>query len=188
MPNKKKAIIPKKESINSKKIRVPVKKEKKRISREENPLAFATITPSELWNYFDDAFNAFRNDFEELLFPSPWSSMFPVVSQTRTPLVDLEDQGKNFLLKAEMPGFKKEDIEISVQEDLISVSAEVGWSYDKKEQEYICKERECRSFYRTIQLPEEVNVEDVSAELSDGILEVNLPKKTPKKKKKVAIK
>ena len=87
-----------------------------------------------------------------------------------------------------MPGFKKEDIEIEVQEDSISVNAEVGWVYDKKEQEYICKERECKSFYRTIQLPEEINVEEVSAELSDGVLEVNLPKKKPKKKRKVTIK
>ena len=186
MPSKKKA-NPNKESTTSKKIIVPIKKEKKIIPKQKNPLAFATLSPSDLWNSFDDVFSQFRNDFEDLLFPSPWTSIFPI-TQTRTPLVDLEDQGKNFLLKAEMPGFKKENIEIDVQEDSISVTAEVGWVYDKKEQEYICKERECKSFYRTIQLPEEINVEEVSAELSDGVLEVNLPKKKPKKKRKVTIK
>ena len=186
MPRKKKA-NPNKESSTSKKIKVPIKKEKKIIPRQENPLAFATLFPSDLCNSFDNVFSQFRNDFEDLLFPSPWTSIFPI-TQTRTPLVDLEDQGKNFLLKAEMPGFKKEDIEIDVQEDSISVNAEVGWVYDKKEQEYICKERECKSFYRTIQLPEEINVEEVVAELSEGVLEVYLPKKTPKRKRKVAIK
>jgi len=69
----------------------------------------------DLWRSFNNVFNSFRSDFEDLLFPSPWTSIFPIIPQTRTPLVDLEDQGKNFLLKAEMPGFKKEDIEIDVK-------------------------------------------------------------------------
>ena len=70
--------------------------------------------------------------------------------------------------------------------EIINVSKQAF--LNKKEQEYLCKERECNSFYRTIQLPEEINVEEVSAELSDGVLEVNLPKKKPKKKRKVTIK
>lgn len=187
MPHKKKASS-KKEVTSSKKTKVPIKKGKEIIPSKENPFEFATISPSDLWHSFDDVFSRFRSDFEDLLFPSPWTSIFPTIPETRTPLVDLEDQGKNFLLKAEMPGFKKEEIEINVQEDSISVSAEVGWSYDKKEQEYVCKERACRSFYRTIQLPEEIDVGKVVAELSDGVLEVNLPKKKPKKKRKVKIK
>jgi HSP20 family protein len=166
---------------------VPIKKAKKVVPRKQSPFTFTTMVPSDLWDSFDDVFNRFRGDFEDLLFPSPWPTFYPAIPEVRTPLVDLEDQGKNFLLKAEMPGFKKKDIEIDVQEDSISVSAEVGWSYDKKEQEYICKERECRSFYRSIMLPEDVDVEKVSAELSDGLLEVNLPKKKPKKKRKVSI-
>jgi HSP20 family protein len=186
MPRKKKSTS-KKASI-SKKIKVPIKKAKKIIPRKENPYEFAIISPSDLWSSFDDVFSRFRSDFEDLLFPSPWTNIFPAIPETRVPLVDLEDQGKNFLLKAEMPGFKKEDIEIDVQENSISVSAEVGWSYDKKEQEYVCKERACRSFYRTIQLPEDIDIEKVSAELSDGVLEINLPKKKPKKKRKVSIK
>ena len=101
--------------------------------------------------------------------------------------MDLEDQGKNFLLKAEMPGFKKEEIEINVKEDSISINAEVGWSYDKKEQKYVCKERACRSFYREIDLPEDIDVEKATAELSDGILEINLTKKKPKKTRKLKV-
>jgi HSP20 family protein len=176
----------KKEKKPDKKTKIPIKKTK--ITKKEDPFVFHPLIPSDLWHSFDDMFSRFRSDFEDLLFPTPWTSIFPSIPETRTPLVDLEDQGKNFLLKAEMPGFKKEDIEINVQEDSISISAEVGWSYDKKEQEYVCKERACKSFYRTINLPEEIEVEKVVAELSDGILEVNLPKKKPKKTRKVKIK
>ena len=164
MPKKKEA---KKKPPASKKTKVAVNKERKIVPRTESPFVFTTLAPSDLWYSFDDVFSRFRSDFEDLFFPSPWTSIFPAIPETRTPLVDLEDQGKNFLLKAEMPGFKKEDIEIDVKEDSISVSAEVGWSYDKKEQEYICKERECRSFYRSIQFPEEVDVDKVVGDRAD---------------------
>lgn len=177
----------KKKKTSDKKTKVPIKKSPP-IKKKEDPFIFHPLVPSDLWHSFDDMFSRFRSDFEDLLFPTPWTSIFPSIPETRTPLIDLEDQGKNYLLKAEMPGFKKEDIEINVQEDSISVSAEVGWSYDKKEQEYVCKERACKSFYRTINLPEEIDVEKVVAELSDGVLEVNLPKKKPKKTRKVKIK
>lgn len=178
MPRKRKA----------KKKKVTIKKGTTITPKKESPFLITPIVPSDLWHSFDDVFSRFRSDFEDLFFPSPWTSIFPTITTIRTPLVDLEDQGKNFLLTAEMPGFKKEDIKIDVKEDSISVSAEVGWSYDKEEQEYICKERECKSFYRSIQLPDEVNVEKVTAELSEGVLEINLPKKKPKKTRKVTIK
>ena len=63
-----------------------------------------------------------------------------------------------------------------------------GWKYDDKTKRYICKERECESFYRMVELPEEIKTDEVEAELKDGILEVALPKKAPKHKKKVNVK
>ena len=169
----------------TKKTKIPIKKN---IQRKENPFLLTTYTPSDLWNSFDNVFSRFRSDFEDLFFPSPWTNNFPIIQETRSPLVDLEDQGKNYLLKAEMPGFKKGDIEIDVKDDSITISAKVGWNYDKKEKEYICKERECKSFYRSVQLPEEIDIDKVVAELVDGLLEINLPKKKPKEKRKVKIK
>jgi len=122
------------------------------------------------------------------LFPSYWDKALSIFPETRVPPVDLEDREKDFLLKAEMPGFKKEDIEIEVKEDSIEITGKVGWKYDKKEQAYICKERACESFYRMVELPEEIKVDDVSAHLSEGVLEIKLPKKAPKQKRKVTIK
>jgi HSP20 family protein len=59
-----------------------------------------------------------------------------------------------------------------------------GWKYDGKTKRYICKERECESFYRMVELPEEIKTDEVEAELKDGVLEVALPKKAPIHKKK----
>ena len=111
-----------------------------------------------------------------------------LLPETRVPAVDLEDREMDYLLRAEMPGFKKEDIEIEVKDDSVEISGKVGWKYDKKEQAYICRERACQSFYRMVELPEEIKADEVAANLSEGVLEVTLPKKAPKQKRKVAVK
>jgi HSP20 family protein len=173
----------------SKKTEVPVEKKKKSIvaRKKESPFVVAPIG-SELWRAFDDIFESFRSDFEDLLFPSPWTSSYPVFPEIRVPLIDLEDRGKDYVLKAEMPGFKKEEIEIEVQEDSVEITGRVGWKYDKKAKGYVCKERACESFNRIVQLPEEIKTDAVTANLSDGVLEIVLPKKSPKKTRKITLK
>jgi HSP20 family protein len=178
------------EGEKSKKTEVAVttKKTPAARKRREKTKALTPIAPLDLWKSFDEAFERFRSDFTDIFFPSYWDRALPLLPEIRAPAVDLEDREKDYLLKAEMPGFKKEDIEIEVQDDSVAITGEVGWKYDKKEQAYICKERDCKSFYRMIELPEEIKVDDVAANLSEGVLEVTLPKKAPKQKRKVAIK
>ena len=141
---------------------------------------------------FDRVVESFRSDFEDLLWPSgssiePLFSMMPAV-EVRVPQVDLEDRGKDFRLVAEMPGFKKEDVNIQVCNDSVEIEGIVGWKYDDKTKEYLCKERECETFYRMITLPEEIKTDNIEANLKDGVLEIVLPKKTPKQKKKISVK
>jgi HSP20 family protein len=168
---------------------VPVEKKKKAIvpKKKESPFVVAPVG-SDLWRAFDDIFDTFRQDFEDRLFPSPINRLYPVVPETRVPVVDLEDRGEDYMLKAEMPGFKKEEVEIEVQEDSVEITGRVGWKYDKKAKGYICKERACESFYRIVQLPEEIKTDEVEANLSEGVLEIVLPKKSPKKARKITLK
>lgn len=154
---------------------------------QKKPSGLAPTAPSDLYQAFDDTFERFRNDFEDLLFPSTWASTFSLMPETRVPAMDLEDRGKDYFLKAEMPGFKKENIEIDVQDNFVVITGEVGWKYDKKEHEYLCKERACKTFYRTVDLPEEIKVDEVTANLTEGVLEITLPKKIPKQKRKVKV-
>jgi HSP20 family protein len=186
MPKKKKPT----EGEETKKTEVAVTKKKTPAAKKskEKPTALAPAAPQDLWRAFDDVFERFRSDFEDLLFPSYWDRALNLFPLTRVPAVDLEDREKDYLLKAEMPGFKKEDIEIEVKEDSVEITGYAGWKYDKKGQIYICKERACETFYRMTKLPEEIKVDDVTANLSDGVLEVTLPKKAPKQKRRVAIK
>jgi HSP20 family protein len=149
--------------------------------------SLAPVVPQDLSRAFDDVFERFRRDFEDVLFPSYWDRVMSIMPETRVPAVDLEDREKDFLLKAEMPGFKKENIEIEVQDDSVIITGEVGWKYDKKEDAYLCKERACKTFYRAVDLPEEIKVDEVSANLTEGVLEITLPKKTVKPKRKIKV-
>ena len=150
------------------------------------PTAVRKAQPRDIWQAFDETFERFRNDFQDLLVPL--SDVIVNMPETRVPAIDLEDHEKEYVLKAEMPGFKKEDIDIHVQDNAVEISAATGWKYNEKEQAYLCKERACKSFYRFVDLPEEIKVDDVNADLSNGVLEVMLPKKTPKTKRKIQVK
>jgi len=150
--------------------------------------AIKKAAPQDLWSAFDDTFERFRNDFETMFFPTGVSDVLAEMPETRVPVVDLENREKDFLLKAEMPGFKKEDIEINVQDDGVEITGTSGWKYNEKKRAYICKERACETFYRYVDLPEKVDVDKVDANLCDGVLELTLPKKEPKSKRKVSVK
>jgi HSP20 family protein len=84
-----------------------------------------TKPQQDMWKAFDETFDRFRKDFENLLFPS--FDLLAELPETRVPAVDLEDRGKDYLLKAEMPGFKKEDVEINVQDDGVEITGVTGW-------------------------------------------------------------
>jgi HSP20 family protein len=172
-----------------------VPSEKKGVTKTkagEKPTELAPYAPLMLWQDFDRVFNRFRRDFEDILWPweGPIIPAFPRMPaiKAKGPEVDLEDRGKDFLLTAEMPGFKKEDVEIKVQDDSVEIRGESGWRHEDKTKKYVVKERGSESFYRMIRLPEEIKSDAVEASLKDGVMEIVLPKKTPKHWKKVAVK
>lgn len=106
-------------------------------------------------------------------------TLWTPITETREPLVDIEDQGKNILIRAEMPGTPKENIDINVTDDTIEISAETAVEREEREEDYYHRERSYKSFYRLLPLPTEVISNKADATLKDGILEVTIPKKTP---------
>jgi len=149
---------PMKADVPSKKSEIAITKKKPAaVSKHKKiPFALAPTVPLDLYQAFDDTFERFRRDFEDVIFPSYWDKAMSLFPETRIPAVDLENNEKDFRLKAEMPGFKKENIEIDVDESSVIIRGLVGWKYDKKEHEYLCRERACRTFYRLVDLPEEI--------------------------------
>ena len=97
----------------------------------------------------------------------------PGVSAFRT---DVTDTGDAFVLDAELPGFKKEDIKIDVENDCLTISAERKVDEEEKKKNYIKRERFYGSYSRSFDVSG-VNVDGIEAEYTDGILKLTMPKK-----------
>ncbi len=147
---------------------------------------------SDLWMEFDRALERFRRDFEKIMWPRERTLMPEIPStsmwETSIPSVDIEDRGNDFLVTVEAPGFSKNEIDINVCGNAIEVSGCKETVQDEKTKEYVRKERMSESFYRTFTVPEDIKYEEVAADLKNGVLEITLPKKNPKQRKKISIK
>lgn len=148
----------------------------------------AWTSPWTMLNDMDRVFDDFRSEWENLHL-SPRSVATEMVRQ---PLVDLADNGKEYLVKAEIPGIKKEDLRIEVTQDNLEISGETSVEEKQEDEEtgYIRRERRYSRFYRTLPLPENILADKVEADLKDGVLTVRLPKAAPpqKRTKKVTVK
>lgn len=91
--------------------------------------------------------------------------------------MDVTETDQGYLVKAEMPGFKKEDVKVSIDGDQITISAATDQDEQKVEGSTLCRERYRGQYYRTFTLPQAVDEGTASATCHDGVLELTLPKK-----------
>ena len=89
---------------------------------------------------------------------------------------DVTDTGDAFVLDAELPGFKKEDIKIDVENDCLTISAERKVDEEEKKKNFIKRERFYGSYSRSFDVSG-VNVDGIEAEYTDGVLKLTMPKK-----------
>lgn len=89
---------------------------------------------------------------------------------------DVTDTGDAFVLDAELPGFKKEDIKIDIENDCLTISAERKLDEEDKQKNFIKRERFYGSYSRSFDVSG-VNVDGIEAEYSDGVLKLTMPKK-----------
>ncbi|KAK0494035.1 small heat shock protein [Armillaria luteobubalina] len=102
-------------------------------------------------------------------------------TKTLKPRMDLhEDAAKNTVTATfELPGLKKEDVEIDVHDGRLTVSGETKISSEHEENGYAVQERRFGKFSRTLRLPQGVNEEEIKASLDNGLLTVTFPKASP---------
>lgn len=120
-----------------------------------------------LFDMFD--VDRFFNNFFDVGFPTQFNSL----GQMR---VDISENEKEYLLEAELPGVKKEDINIEVNDDRLTISAKCDENTEDKNDNYIRRERRVSSMVRTFSL-ENVVSDKISAKHENGILSLTLPKK-----------
>ncbi len=112
----------------------------------------------------------------------------PFAGYKAWPAIDVAEEGDTIIVRAEVPGCKAEDIDISVHGNVLTISGEKKLSEEKKEKGYYHVESTYGSFRREITLPTDVNQSKVDASYKDGVLSITLPKAEKAKSIKVKIK
>jgi len=103
------------------------------------------------------------------------------------PLVDVIEDEKEYLVKAELPEVKKDDVKISVQDDVLTVSGERTQEKEEKGKKFHRIERAYGSFSRSFTLPEDADASKIAADFKNGVLTVHLPKSQRAKPKSIEV-
>lgn len=103
------------------------------------------------------------------------------------PAMDLVESDDHFVLKADLPGLDEADVNIEVEDNVLTVSGERNAEHDDSREGYVRVERAYGAFRRSLTLPDGVDPDAVSASFDKGVLEVRIPKPEQRKPRKVAI-
>ncbi|HSB83045.1 MAG TPA: Hsp20/alpha crystallin family protein [Nitrosarchaeum sp.] len=138
------------------------------------------------WTEIEKSIDNLRRDMEKTFSSFPTISM-PKMSNTSC---DVLDEGNQFRVKMDVPGIKKNEVNLNVTENSVEISAEHKAESEEKKKNYLRKERSHISYYRSLPLSEKIQTSNVSAKLTDGVLDIVLPKSKPsetQKKKSISV-
>jgi HSP20 family protein len=93
------------------------------------------------------------------------------------PAVNIKERDNNFQIELAAPGFKKEDIKLDLEENVLTISAERQAEKSEEQNDYTRREFSYNSFSRSFSLPENSNADKIEGEYKDGIVRISLPKK-----------
>jgi HSP20 family protein len=125
----------------------------------------------------------FPSVLEDFFKPwAPWFTNGDWQKEMTVPAVNISENKENYQLAVAAPGLKKDDFNIDVEGNMLTISSEKEDTKESKDAKYTRKEYSYSSFSRSFTLPEEVNQEKIEANYQDGVLHVTLPKKEEAKK------
>jgi HSP20 family protein len=146
----------------------------------------------EAWR-FTDVEKMFENWFEDFWgrpFPRLWRPGFarlhPISLQA--PTLDVYEQKDDLIVKAEIPGLTKDEIDITLEGNFLTIKGEKKKEDEVKDENYYRSERSYGAFSRTIELPVAIQTDKVNAAFKDGVLEIRMPKTEEAKKNVVKVK
>jgi HSP20 family protein len=123
----------------------------------------------------------------DVFFDRLWPEWRRDLGEEWTPTVDLAEKDGKYELKAEIPGFNKEDISVTVSGDVVTLTGKKESSHEEKNEEYHIKEMKSGSFSRSFRLPTEIDEGKIDANYKDGVLTVIMPHKEGSKVKKIDV-
>ena len=149
---------------------VPVGAERAIARQEINPLAF-------LQNEIDRLFDGFSRNFPA--FSTRGANL---------PRMDVSETDKQIEITAELPGLEAKDVKVTLVDDVLTIQGESKSEREESKKDYHLIERSFGSFNRTVQLPDGVKADDVTAEIAKGLLKVTVKKPAPKQAKQIEVK
>jgi HSP20 family protein len=126
----------------------------------------------------------FSTEFNRL-FNSLWEQS--AASQRWVPEMDLVETDDHYMLKADLPGMKPEDVAIEFNDGTLTISGERKAEYERKEKGFFRLERSFGRFSRSLTLPEGIDPDKIAAEFRDGVLEVTIPKPEERKPRRIEV-
>ena len=103
------------------------------------------------------------------------------------PAVDIREEDDRFLLIADIPGVKRDDVEVTLEDGVLTIKGERRTETEETREGFHRKERMHGSFLRQFTLPDTINPDSISAVVTDGVLEIGIPKQARPEPRKIAI-
>jgi HSP20 family protein len=130
------------------------------------------------------------NPFSELMRFGQGEESWPFgqYAQRFSPAVDIREEKDAIVIAAELPGIRPEDVNVSLDGNLLTISGERKFEHEQKEEGFRRIERSYGSFSRSFTLPDTVSVEKLEAEMKDGLLSIRVPKSEKAQPKRIAVK
>ncbi|MFL5956622.1 MAG: Hsp20/alpha crystallin family protein [Solirubrobacterales bacterium] len=146
-------------------------------------MALIRWEPAREINSLQSEMNRLFNTF----FDAPTGSTGNGGTRRWLPAMDLVETDDHFVLRADLPGLSEGDVNLELEDNVLTVSGERKAEHESRKEGYYRIERASGSFQRSLTLPEGVNADGIEASFDKGVLEVRIPKPEERKPRKVAI-
>jgi HSP20 family protein len=117
-----------------------------------------------------------------------WSGLESTLGNVRVPQLDVIDRDKDVLIRVEVPGVEKKDIDVSISDNTLLIKGRVKRESKEQKKDYFRCEIDQGDFSRSVALPGAIDTEKISANLKDGVLEIVLPKEESAQRRSVEVK
>lgn len=126
------------------------------------------------WNFDSVLSNFFDDDF--------------FTPRVKSPKVDVREEDKSYIIEAELPGLTEKDIDVNVENDVLTISSTKKDEKEEKSRDYLIHERKSYSFSRSFALPKDVDPEHIKGQFKNGLLVLHLKKHPKAQPKKIEVK
>lgn len=127
--------------------------------------------------------NMWNNPFSNEKFPD----LFSYGSFGKTPKMDIADRDKEIFVKAELPGFEKDDLDISISNNQLIIKAKSCHEDKEEEGDFLKQEISRSEVYRSVLLPADVEDENIKTSFKNGVLELTIPKQKKSQRKQIKV-